>query len=743
MQQGIVNSQGNTVPARSRWWMRRRILLGAMVAVVIAALALGYAASAHLIGPRPAPTGPINQRALLHDSHNPLYRSPTGAVKTGVAIVLRLRTAVNNVAQVKLRVWDALAQGRHGTVVWYTARQVRTSGAYAFWQVTIPAQPDPHLFAYKWQLVSGSHVVWYEDHYNRALGSCDQIGGVGQVFEGLGDPDCSYELTVYKSNFTVPNWITHAVIYQIFVDRFYDGSPANDSLLQPNRYLGSCDGPDGGPTATGYYVHTSWNDEPLQPPQNCDFYGGDLQGIIARLDYLHGLGVNALYLNPIFLADSNHKYDTADYTLIDPHFGNLRVWQQLVEKARSLGMHIILDGVFNHTSSDSIYFDRYNVWRTNGAYQSQSSPYADWYQFTGWPSYNGWFGVDALPQLTEQQGVRNFLFAGDANFVRDANDAAIRARYGEQPLTVSSGANSVAKYWLAQGASGWRLDAPESKSDDWWQAFRTAIKSYDPDAVLIGEHWGDASQWLLGDQDDGTMNYRFRSAVLSFFADGGIDTAPGHDPQFSFTASQFMAHLQSVLDEYPRPAVYASMNLLDSHDVGRILWELGGGAGATPSQVALAKQKLRLIVLLQMTWIGAPTIYYGDEAGQTQSDLKVDPADRRTFPWGHQDTALEDWYRTWIGIRMANPVLQTGDETTLLADDAARVVAYQRRDAGHMAVVVLNADAPGKTHSVTVTVPGVPDGTRFTDAATHAQITSVHGQVTLSVDGMSGRVLLA
>ncbi|HEX9056267.1 MAG TPA: glycoside hydrolase family 13 protein [Ktedonobacterales bacterium] len=717
--------------------------MAAILAVaIIAALALSYAAGAHLIGSPSTPTGPIDDQALLHNSRDPYYRSPMGAVPTGQAVVLRLRTAANNVAQVKLRVWDAGALSGHGDALWYTARQTRAQGSFVYWEVTLPAQRTPRMLEYKWQLASGTHVAWYEDHYDRAQGNCDQIGGVGQVFDGLTEPDCAYKLNVYAAGFTVPDWVAHAVIYQIFVDRFYNGSAANDNLIQPNRYAGSCDGLDGRPTSTGYYLHTNWNDEPLQPPENCDFYGGDLQGIIAKLDYLHSLGVNTLYLNPIFFADSNHKYDTADYTMIDPHFGNLRVWQQLVQQAHALGMHIILDGVFNHTSSDSIYFDRYNVWHTGGAYQTQSSPYASWYQFTTWPSYNGWFGVDSLPQLTEQQSVRDFIFAGDSHFVADANDAAIRQRYGEQPLVVNGDDNSVAKYWLGQGADGWRLDAPESKSDDWWQAFRSAIKTDDPGAVVIGEHWGDASEWLLGDQQDGTMNYRFRDAVLSFFARGGSDMEPNHDPQVTFTATQFDAHLQAILEEYPRPAVYASMNLLDSHDVARILWELGGGAGAAPDQVALAKQKLRLIALLQMTWLGAPTIYYGDEAGQTQSDLKVDPADRRTFPWDHQDTALEDWYRLWIGVREANPVLATGDETTLLTDDSNRIFAFLRHDGAHIAIVVLNADAPGKAHTVTLSLRGVSDGARLTDAASHTGLTVSGGKLTLQVDGMSGRVLL-
>jgi cyclomaltodextrinase / maltogenic alpha-amylase / neopullulanase len=736
--------QGKAGPATRRKGVSRRVVVAGIVAILIVALLA--AASASWFGPRrQAPGGPIVAAALLHDSRDPFYRSPGGAAPTGHAVTLRLRTAAGNVPQVKLRVFDASALNGHGDVFWYSAKLTSTRGTYDYWEVTLPAYRTPRVLTYKWLIGTGAHIAWYEDHYDRVHGNCDPVGGVGQVYmTGLAEPNCGYTLNVYAAGFTVPDWVKHAVIYQIFVDRFYDGSTANDALVQPNRYGGRCDGPDGKPTATGYYLHANWDEEPLTPAENCDFFGGDLQGVIAKLDYLHGLGVNALYLTPIFMADSNHKYDTTDYTMIDPHFGNLQVWQQLVQKAHALGMHLILDGVFNHTSSDSVYFDRYHTWNSAGADETQASRYADWYQFTTWPGYNGWFGVDSLPQLTEQQDVRNFVFAGDPSFVQDANDAAIRQQYGEQPLAVNGLDNSVAKYWLAQGADGWRLDSAESKSDDWWQAFRTAVKSYDPEALVVGEHWGDASQWLLGNQEDGTMNYRFRSAVLGFFDHGGIDQDQGHDSQIAYTASQFDAHLQAVLEEYPLPAVYASMNLVDSHDTGRILWELGDTPGATPDQVALAKQKLRLIALFQMTWIGAPTIYYGDEAGQTQTlKTNVDPSNRRTFPWDNQDLALENWYRTWIGVRHAHPALESGGEKTLLADDANSLFAFERRQGNDLAVVVLNNDGTSTTHTATLALPDVPNGMRLTDAATGEQLTVSGGKVMVPVGGESGRVLLS
>lgn len=721
-----------------------------MLAIVTLVATLGVALS--YTTHRAHASSSINTSALLHDSRDELYRSPYGALPTGQSVVLRLRTAIGNAASVTLRVWNTADNGGQGGQELDTAQKVFSDGTYDYWQVIIAPQSGPRTLWYKW-LVTGTDgsQVWYEDHYDTFLKSCDQTGGAGVVQPLSGDPDCSYRLNVYVANFTVPDWVKHAVIYQVFVDRFYNGLAANDALVQPDRYDSTgCIGPDGKPTSTGSYPHTNWDDEPLMPPQGCDFFGGDVQGITAKLGYLAALGVNTLYLNPIFMADSNHKYDTTDYTMIDPHSGNLTAWQQLVQQAHALGMHIILDGVFNHTSSDSIYFDRYGTWQSSGADETQSSPYEDWYQFTNWPNYNGWFGFSSLPQLTEQQDVRNYIFAGDPNFVQDSNDAAIRQMYGEQPLVVTSSDDSVAKYWLAQGADAWRLDVAENKSDAWWQAFRQAIKSIDPSAISIGEHWGDASEWLLGDQQDGTMNYQFRDAVINFFDNGGIDPNTGHDSHEKYTATQFDAHLQKVLEDYPSAAVYASMNLVDSHDTGRILWELGDTPGASAAQIAQAQQTLRLIALFQMTWIGAPTIYYGDEAGQTQITYtdshgmqQVDPGNRRTFPWDNQDTSLQNWYSQWIHVREQNEVLSMGTETTLLTDDANRIFAYQRRDDNSMAVVVLNADGPSNAHTVTLKLSNVGDGATFTDAATGEELTVSGGQLVVPMDGDCGRVLLA
>jgi glycosidase len=446
------------------------------------------------------------------------------------------------------------------------------------------------------------------------------------------------------------------VIYQIFPDRFSNGDTANDTAVMDPQY------DDVHPV-----IHQSWNEAPLG---GSDFFGGDLQGIVDKLPYLKDLGVNTLYLNPIFLAPSNHKYDTSDYFRIDPHFGTAETLQHLLRAAHDAGMRIVLDGVFNHTGSDSVYFNRYGHFPDAGAFQSRQSPYFPWYAFQSWPStYLSFDGYDSLPQLQENDPVKDFIFRTP---------------------------DSVAQHWLGMGADGWRLDAAQLKSDRWWQEFRTAIKARFPDDILIAEETAgpiDPTPFIMGDQFDGIMNYNFRDTLVSFFTQGRGGNGGS-------TATSLVNNLMALVQDYPRPAILSSMNLVDSHDTERILTDLLGD-----------KRELKLVAGLQMTWLGAPTIYYGDEAGQTGG---TDPDDRRTFPWDHQDTDLEAYYRKLIGIRNANPALQDGGALPLLVDNAHRVVAFLRSDQKQRVVVILNDGRSART--VKLKVPGIPGGASLTDA---------------------------
>lgn len=637
---------------------------------VLASLSLVVAALAFLPSATEGARSPINTHALLHDTRNPSYRSPFGAVPAGTPVTLGLRTARNGASSVLLHVTAKDVQGHSLGTANQALSVSRHTKAYDYWK-TVFTPSKVGIYSYDFQIKKGSASVWYS-------GTILNEGGPGQVYRKK--PQNHFEITSYVPGFQAPSWAPNAVIYQIFPDRFYNGDPSNDHNGMDPIY--GSDHP---------YVHSNWNDAPQGGE---DFFGGDLQGIDDKLPYLKSLGVNTLYLNPIFEAPSNHKYDTADYMTIDPRFGTLDTYKKLVADAHADGIRIILDGVFNHTGSDSVYFNRYGSFPDTGAYQSKSSPYFPWYTFTIWPTqYDDYMGqYDSLPVLNESAPVRDFFFRTP---------------------------NSVAQHWLGLGADGWRLDSAWGKSANWWQDFRQHVKSDYPDSIIIGEPdwYSDYLPFLMGDQLDGAMNYHFREAVLGFFAYGA-----GTQAITPLRASTFYDELMGLLEYYPRPALYSSMNLVGSHDTPRVLTLLNNN-----------KNKLKEIAAFQMTWLGAPTVYYGDEAGLTGGN---DPDDRRTFPWDHQDTNLEDFYRKVIGIRNAHPALRDGSVSSLVIDNKHRVLGFLRSDSSEQVGVVFNDDT--KTHRETL--KGLPNGT-LTDAMTGKTHTVIKHRLTASIPAYGVMIL--
>ncbi len=406
-----------------------------------------------------------------------------------------------------------------------------------------------------------------------------------------------------------PGWVQDAVFYQIFPDRFANGDTAND------------------PPGT-----RAWGGTPT--PGN--FFGGDLRGILNRLDYISSLGVNALYLNPVFASRSNHKYNTSDYLKIDPAFGDEALFRELVDSCHARGIRVILDGVFNHTGVD---FFAFADLKKNGAH----SPYAGWYNVHGYPvgpvsrpNYECWWGFGSLPKLmTSNPGVRQYLF-------------------------------DVTRHWLAAGIDGWRLDVPNEIPHEFWIEWRRLVKSIRPDAYILGEIWDDGTPWLRGDQFDAVMNYPFRSACIDFFASGKI------------AVSRFDADLARLrLAEGPA-VTFAMFNLLGSHDTERFLTLCLGDAGLW-----------KLALLFQMTYPGAPSLYYGDEVGMTGGK---DPGCRGTMVWDPslQNAGMLDYTRAVIGLRRKFPVLRRGGFVTLAVDDGRGLYAYAREEKSSAAVIVLN-----------------------------------------------------
>jgi glycosidase len=419
--------------------------------------------------------------------------------------------------------------------------------------------------------------------------------------------------------FVTPEWARHAIFYQIFPERFANGDPSNDpENVEP------------------------WG----ATPTFHSFMGGDLQGIVDHLDYLSGLGITALYLNPIFQATSNHKYNTFDYFRIDPHFGDLKSFKQLIAAAHERQIRVVLDGVFNHCGRG---FYAFNDLLENGAH----SPYLNWFHVERFPlhayegnqpaGYKTWWDFRSLPKFnTDHLPARRYLL-------------------------------DVARYWIAQGADGWRLDVPNEIADhDFWREFRTVVKDTNPEAYIVGEIWHDAAPWLDGTQFDAVMNYVFRDLCRDFIA------------RDSIRADAFGAGIDHLLNLYPRAATEVQLNLLGSHDTPRFRTEAGGDIA-----------RLRLAILFQMTFPGAPCIYYGDEIGMQGGG---DPLCRGCFPWEQDqwDAELLEWTRRCIMLRQEHPALRAGQYRSLLARSTINVYSFARWDERERLVVALNnRSAPG------------------------------------------------
>jgi glycosidase len=534
---------------------------------------------------------PGAKATLFHDSFSPAYRSPGGAVPTGSTVRLRLRVTGERAKAVALR----LEVGDPATDT-ATQRFLKLKRAGTFWSVNYRTPSQPAIVSYAFRVSTAHGVRWYGDDNS----SADTTkGGTGRTTRQRGD---NFQLTVYDRNFTTPAWLQGATVYEIFADRFRNGDPSND----PCR-LGPCPVFYGNIPAI---LHPTWN-EPVEDSRatgffNRDFFGGDLQGVTQELDYIKSLGVDAIWLTPIFKARSNHRYDTDDYMQVDPYLGGDAAYAQLLAAAHAKGIKIILDGVFNHTSSDSRYFDKYHRYPdVVGACESPSSPYRDWYTITGDCSdYSKFGGFDTLPQLNH------------------SNPAVLDFLVG------------VAKHWAPDG---WRLDAAQEIDHRWWRSFRQAVPG-----PLVGEDTAgpaNATPYLLGNELDGVMNYRFRQAALGFAQ--------------KLTPAQLDHSLKAILADYPRAASAVSFNLVDSHDTSRVGFVTPDGQ--------------RLVALLQYTSFGAPMLYYGDEVGIDAPDKNGfnDPYNRAPFPWDNEDAGLLDYYRKLGALRHSLPALRTGSLVTL------------------------------------------------------------------------------
>ena len=591
-------------------------------------------------------------KKTLFDSRDPFYRKPTGAVANGTPVHFKVCLP---------RYLCCTA----ATLIIHNEHENRVDRGNLFW-----CGMDGADFEY-WE-VDYTPEEASLNYYYFELSTSSGTKYLGRTRSGLGElqmQPVAWQLTVYESTFKTPDWLAGGIMYQIFPDRFCKSGVEHPDIPY------------------GRKIHENWGDQPDWAPNefgmitNSDYFGGDLKGITEKLDYIRSLGVSCIYINPIFEAHENHRYNTADYRKIDPMLGTEEDYVELCEEARKRGIRIIIDGVFSHTGDDSVYFNKRNRYETLGAYNSKESPYY------------------TLPEVKEEE---------------------------PDVIEYHTGEGGTVGTWLAKGASGWRLDVADELPDVFLDRLRYAAKKVDPEAVIIGEVWEDASnkvaygqrrRYLLGKQLDSVMNYPFKDVILGFLTGWSGDEA--------------IEVVNNILENYPPQVTRILMNSLGTHDTERAITILAGEpahnrgrdwqayAKMSPEQREKGIRKMKLATVLQYTLPGVPCIYYGDEAGV---EGYKDPFNRSTYPWGSEDRGLIDWYRRLGKLRNDVDCLTDGEFEVAKCLDA--VMSFVRRGKKDSLFVAVNR-SDCNTHHI-----DLPEG--FNGARTVLGTASVYkGVVTI------------
>ena len=636
----------------------------------------------------------INQEALFSDETG-YYRSPSEP-RRGDPVTIKFRTAHENVDTVTL-ICGSFRQ---------KMKRSYSQGLFDYYVCEWKVLDEPvHYF---FEILSGEQKLYF-----------DKLGVVDH-------PQEAYSFCLIP-DFHTPHWAKGAVMYQIYTDRFCNGNPSNDVKDREYRYLNRD-------------VHrvTDWN----QLPEVCDvqnFYGGDLQGVWQKLDYLQEMGVEVLYLNPVFVSPSNHKYDTQDYDYIDPHLTLItedggtplpdgaednrqaKMYRKRVVSLENLeasnawfagflqeihrrGMKVILDGVFNHCGSFHKWLDRERLYEEaegfeKGAYVSADSPYRNYFRFQdeqGWPcngSYEGWWGYETLPKLNYEasEELKNYVLV-------------------------------LAQKWLKAPyfVDGWRLDvaADLGQSQEYnhyfWKEFRRNVKEANPEAIVLAEHYGDPTSWLQGDQWDTVMNYDAFMEPITWFLTGVEKHSDEYREDLLGNADAFFGSMRNYMTRFNTQSLQVAMNELSNHDHSRFMTRTNHKVGRTASvgpQAAdegIDKALFRLGVMIQMTWPGAPTIYYGDEAGLCGW---TDPDNRRTYPWGREDNELIEFHRQLIRIHKDYQVFKTG--SIMFLKGQYKLIGYGRFDENDKIVVMINSSDEVREADIPVWRMGIIQETRM------------------------------
>ena len=566
-------------------------------------------------------------KKTLFNSRDPFYRKPTGAVANGTPVHFKVCLPRYLCCTAATLIIHNEHENRvdRGNLFWCGME----GDDFEYWEVDYTPE-DASLNYYYFELSTSSGTKY-----------------LGRTRSGLGElqmQPVAWQLTVYESTFKTPDWLAGGIMYQIFPDRFRKSGEVHENIPY------------------GRKIHENWGDQPDWAPNeygmitNSDYFGGDLKGITQKLDYIRSLGVSCIYINPVFEAHENHRYNTADYRKIDPMLGTEEDYVELCEEAKKRGIRIIIDGVFSHTGDDSVYFNKKNRYDTLGAYNSKESPYFSWFKFYQWPdNYHSWWGISTLPEVKEEE---------------------------PDVIEYHTGEGGTVGTWLAKGASGWRLDVADELPDVFLDRLRYAAKKVDPEAVIIGEVWEDASnkvaygqrrRYLLGKQLDSVMNYPFKDVILGFLTGWSGDEA--------------IEVVNNILENYPPQVTRILMNSLGTHDTERAITILAGEpahnrgrewqayAKMSPEQREKGIRKMKLATVLQYTLPGVPCIYYGDEAGV---EGYKDPFNRSTFPWGKEDKELIEWHKRLGALRGECSALWDGEFIDVFAE--GRVLAYVRYD---------------------------------------------------------------
>ena len=610
------------------------------------------------------------------------YRTPAEP-EAGDSVVIRFRTLANNVDNVYLI-------SRKSEI---KMEKVRTEGLFDFYETQISVGSTSYL--YYFEIEKGRDICYY-----------NKLGCTTNLRQKY-----AFRIT---PGFHTPEWAKGAVFYQIYVDRFYNAEPSNDVLSGEYYYVGS----------QSERV-TDWD----SLPANLDigrFYGGDLQGVRAKLDYLQELGVEVIYFNPLFVSPSNHKYDIQDYDYIDPHFAVIKkddgellkedekenkkasryicrvtskenleasneYFAELVKEIHARGMKVILDGVFNHCGSFNKWLDRECIYEGQkgyepGAYVSESSPYHDFFGFTGgvWPynkNYEGWWGHDTLPKLNYEGS-------------KELYDYILR----------------IGKKWVSApyNVDGWRLDVAADLghsigvNHQFWKDFRKSVKKANPEAIILAEHYGDPSSWMRGDLWDTVMNYDAFMEPITWFLTGMEKHSDEFQAEWYGNGDKFFRTMEHNMSKFQRQSLDVAMNELSNHDHSRFLTRTNRTVGRIATKGAKAANEnvekciLREAVVMQMTWPGAPTVYYGDEAGMVGW---TDPDNRRSYPWGKQDWELIEFHKDMIRIHKKYECFRSGSYKSIAS--GSHWICYGRFNKKLQAVILIN----NRRETLTVDLP--------------------------------------